>query len=90
MDVEEQIIQEYLTECGGFRKLSEKYGISRTTICKLGLIHQGIHNLPLHTQTTSLLNLIQDVLSSSITGLSLIISQPISGRVRTLISSSTG
>lgn len=46
MDLKEQIIQEYLTEGGGFRKLAEKYGMSRTTICKWVMIHQGIHNLP--------------------------------------------
>ena len=32
---------------GGFRKLAARYGISRTTICKWVMIHQGIHNLPL-------------------------------------------
>jgi transposase-like protein len=47
MDLKEQIIQEYLTQGGGFRKLAGKYGISRTTICKWVMIHQGIHNLPL-------------------------------------------
>ncbi len=46
MDIKEQIIQEYLTQGGGFRKLGQKYGISRTTICKWVMIHQGIHNLP--------------------------------------------
>ncbi len=46
MDLKTQIIQEYLTQGGGFRKLGQKYGISRTTICKWVLIHQGIHNLP--------------------------------------------
>ena len=46
MDLKEQIIAEYLTQGGGFRKLAAKYGISRTTICKWVLIHQGIHNLP--------------------------------------------
>jgi transposase-like protein len=46
MDLKEQIIQEYLTQGCGFRKLAAKYGISRTTICKWVLIHQGIHNLP--------------------------------------------
>jgi|SRR5688500_1564806 transposase-like protein len=46
MDLKEQIIQEYLTQGGGFRKLAEKYGISRTTICKWVSIYQGIHNLP--------------------------------------------
>lgn len=42
-----QIIHEYLTQGGGFRKLADKYGISRTTICKWVMIHLGIHNLPL-------------------------------------------
>lgn len=46
MDLKEQIIQEYLTQGSGFIKLAEKYGISRTTICKWVMIHQGIHNLP--------------------------------------------
>lgn len=46
MDIKEQIIQEYLTQGGGFRKLAEKYVISRTTICKWVMIYQGIHNLP--------------------------------------------
>ncbi len=47
MDLKTQIIQEYLTKGGGFKKLAEKYGISRTTICKWVMIHQAIHNLPL-------------------------------------------
>ncbi|CAN5170159.1 hypothetical protein BH11BAC6_BH11BAC6_09580 [soil metagenome] len=47
MDIKAQIIQEYLTQGGGFRKLAKKYGISRTAICKWVMIHQGIHNLPL-------------------------------------------
>lgn len=46
MDLKEQIIAEYLTQGCGFRKLAAKYGISRTTICKWVMIHQGIHNLP--------------------------------------------
>jgi len=46
MDLKDQIIQEYLSTGCGFRKLAAKYGISRTTICKWVLIHQGIHNLP--------------------------------------------
>ena len=46
MDLKTQIIEEYLTQGCGFRKLASKYGISRTTICKWVLIHQGIHNLP--------------------------------------------
>jgi transposase-like protein len=46
MELKDQIIQEYLAQGCGFRKLQEKYGVSRTTICKWVLIHQGIHNLP--------------------------------------------
>jgi transposase-like protein len=46
MDIKTQIIAEYLTQGIGFRKLAAKYGISRTTICKWVLIHQGIYNLP--------------------------------------------
>jgi hypothetical protein len=30
MDLKSQIIHEYLTQGGGFRKLAEKYGIIRT------------------------------------------------------------
>ena len=46
MDIKNQIIQEYLSKGCGFRTLADKYGISRTTICKWVAIHQGIHNLP--------------------------------------------
>ena len=34
MDLKEQIIQEDLQQGCGYRKLQDKYGISRTTICK--------------------------------------------------------
>ncbi len=46
MDFKNQIIQEYLNQGGGYRKLADKYGISRTTICKWVQVYQGIHNLP--------------------------------------------
>jgi transposase-like protein len=46
MDLKDQIIQEYLTQGCGFRKLATRYGISRSTICKWVQIYQGIHNLP--------------------------------------------
>jgi transposase-like protein len=46
MDLKDQIIQEYLTQGCGFRKLAAKYGISRTTICNWVQVYQGIHNLP--------------------------------------------
>ena len=45
MDTKEQIILEYLEQGCGYRKLQEKYGISRTTICKWVQIYQGIHGL---------------------------------------------
>jgi transposase-like protein len=45
MDLKEQIIQEYLQQGCGYRKLQDKYGISRTTICKWVQIYQGIHCL---------------------------------------------
>ena len=60
MDLKTQIIQEYLNTGCGFRKLAAKYGVSRTTICKWVLIHQGIHNLPAtekqQTYSTSSMN----------------------------------
>ncbi|MEP6713376.1 MAG: hypothetical protein ABJA37_13200 [Ferruginibacter sp.] len=46
MDLKDKAISEYLLTGCGFRKLAGKYGLSRTTICKWVLIHQGIHNLP--------------------------------------------
>jgi transposase-like protein len=45
MDLKEQIINEYLEQGCGYRKLQAKYGISRTTICKWVQIYQGIHGL---------------------------------------------
>jgi transposase-like protein len=46
MELKDQIIQEYLNTGCGYRKLQEKYGVSRTTICKWVLIYQGVHDLP--------------------------------------------
>ena len=46
MDLKDQIIQEYLTQGCGFRKLAARYGISRTTICNWVQVYQGILNLP--------------------------------------------
>ena len=45
MELKEQIIKEYLDQGCGYRKLQNKYGISRTTICKWVQIYQGIHGL---------------------------------------------
>ena len=47
MDIKQQSITEYLTQGTGYRQLAAKYGVSRTTINKWVMIHQGIHNLPL-------------------------------------------
>ena len=44
MDLQDQIVQEYLATGCGYRKLQAKYGISRTTICKWVQIYQGIHD----------------------------------------------
>jgi len=46
MDIKQQTITEYLTQGTGYRKLAAKYGVSRTTINKWVMIHQGIHNIP--------------------------------------------
>jgi transposase-like protein len=46
MDIKQQCITEYLTQGTGYRQLAKKYGVSRTTINKWVMIHQGIHNLP--------------------------------------------
>ncbi len=46
MDIKQQCITEYLTQGIGYRQLAAKYGVSRTTINKWVMIHQGIHNLP--------------------------------------------
>lgn len=45
MDLKEKIIQEYLQQGCGYRRLQSKYGISRTTICKWVQVYQGIHGL---------------------------------------------
>lgn len=46
MDIREQAIHEYLVEGKTYRQLARKYNISRSTINKWILIHQGIHDLP--------------------------------------------
>lgn len=46
IEIKDQIIEEYLATGCGYRKLQEKYGVSRTTICKWVMIYQGIHSLP--------------------------------------------
>jgi len=46
MDIRQQAVTEYLTQGTGYRQLAAKYGVSRTTINKWVMIHQGIHNIP--------------------------------------------
>ncbi len=46
MDIREQAIHEYLVKGKTYRQLAKKYNVSRSTINKWILIHQGIHDLP--------------------------------------------
>ena len=46
MDLKDQIIQEYLNTGCGYRKLQEKYGMGRATICRWVQAYQDIHKLP--------------------------------------------
>ena len=46
MDIREQAIHEYLVEGKTYRQLAKKYNVSRSTINKWILVHQGIHDLP--------------------------------------------
>ena len=46
MDIKKEAVREYLVDGVPYRALSKKYGVSRSTINKWVLIHQGIHDLP--------------------------------------------
>lgn len=46
MDIQKEAVKEYLIDGIPYRKLAKKYGISRTTINKWVLVHQGIYDLP--------------------------------------------
>ncbi len=46
MDIEKEAVKEYLVDGIPYRVLAKKYGISRSTINKWVLVHQGIYNLP--------------------------------------------
>src|SRR5215210_1160674 len=46
MDIQKEAVREYLVDGIPYRALAEKYGISRSTINKWVLVHQGIHNIP--------------------------------------------
>lgn len=46
MDIQKEAVREYLVDGIPYRALAKKYGVSRSTINKWVLIHQGIHNIP--------------------------------------------
>ena len=46
MDIREQAIKEYLVDGMTYQQLSQKYGVSRSTINKWVLVYQETHNLP--------------------------------------------
>lgn len=46
MDIRQQAVKEYLVDGMTYRQLSEKYGVSRSTINKWVLVYQETHKLP--------------------------------------------
>ena len=46
MDIKQQAVNEYLRQGFTYRQLAAKYDVSRSTINKWVLVHQGIHDLP--------------------------------------------
>ena len=46
MDIQKEAVREYLADGIPYRALAEKYAVSRSTINKWVLVHQGIHNIP--------------------------------------------
>ncbi len=46
MDIKKEAVREYLVDGIPYRALAEKYGVSRSTINKWVLVHQGIYDLP--------------------------------------------
>ena len=46
MDIKKEAVREYLEDGISYRELAKKYAVSRTTINKWVLVHQGIHDLP--------------------------------------------
>jgi len=46
MDIKKEAVREYLVDGIPYRALSKKYGVSRSTINKWVLVHQGIYDLP--------------------------------------------
>lgn len=53
MDIRKEAVREYLEEGIPYRALAKKYNVSRSTINKWVLVHQGIHDIPRsHKQIT--------------------------------------
>ena len=53
MDIQKEAVREYLVDGIPYRALAKKYGVSRSTINKWVLVHQGIHDLPrCHSQVS--------------------------------------
>ena len=46
MDIRKEAVREYLSDGIPYRALAKKYGVTRTTINRWVLVHQGIHNIP--------------------------------------------
>lgn len=46
MDIKKEAVREYVEDGISYRALSKKYGVSRSTINKWVLVHQGIFDLP--------------------------------------------
>jgi len=46
MDIQKEAVREYLVDGIPYRALAKKYAVSRSTINKWVLVHQGIHELP--------------------------------------------
>ena len=46
MDIRKAAVREYLEEGISYRTLAKKYNLSRSTINKWVLVHQGIHDIP--------------------------------------------
>lgn len=46
MDIRKEAVREYLEEGASYRTLAKKYNLSRSTINKWVLVHQGIHDIP--------------------------------------------
>ena len=46
MDLKKEAVREYVEDGFSYRVLSKKYGVSRSTINKWVLVHQGIFDLP--------------------------------------------